>query len=248
MSQSQIIFGFHSIISRLRQSSHSIDEIIIDKDRNDPRSKEIINLAKEYNIRVLSVDRSRLDGLTSNNNHQGVVAMVKQIKVPFLTIDDILEGDLSEPVFFLILDGVEDPHNLGACLRVADCMGVDAVIVPKDRAVGLNATVRKVASGAAESVPLIVVTNLARTIRALKEANVLIVGTAEDGNYSLYDSNLKGSIAIVLGSEGDGLRRLTKKVCDTLIKIPMLGVVESLNVSVAAGICLSEVRRQRINL
>jgi 23S rRNA (guanosine2251-2'-O)-methyltransferase len=174
--------------------------------------------------------------------------MVKQIKVPFLTIEDILEGDLSEPVFFLILDGVEDPHNLGACLRVADCMGVDAVIVPKDRAVGLNATVRKVASGAAESVPLIVVTNLARTIRALKEVNVLIVGTAEDGDHSLYNSNLKGSIAIVLGSEGDGLRRLTKEVCDTLIKIPMLGVVESLNVSVAAGICLSEVRRQRINL
>ena len=245
MSQSQIIFGFHPIISRLRQSSHSIDEIIIDKDRNDPRSKEIINLAKEYNIRVLTVDRSRLDGLTSNKNHQGVVAMVKQIKVPFLTIEDILEGDLKESAFFLILDGVEDPHNLGACLRVADGMGVHAVIAPKDRAVGLNATVRKVASGAAESVPFIVVTNLARTIRDLKDQGVLVVGTAEDGAESLYQSNLSGPIAVVLGSEGSGLRRLTRDVCDFLIKIPMLGTVESLNVSVASGIVLSEIRRQR---
>ena len=246
MSQMQVIFGFHSIISRVRQSSHSINEILVDKDRSDPRTKEITILAKEHNIRVLNVDRARLDGLVSNKNHQGVVAMVKQIKEAFVTVEDILEGELSEPVFFLVLDGVEDPHNLGACLRVADCMGVHAVIVPKDRAVGLNATVRKVASGAAESIPLIVVTNLARTIRLLKDANVNVLGTAENGDFSLYDFDLKGPIAIVLGSEGDGLRRLTKEVCDSLLKIPMLGAVESLNVSVAAGIFLAEVRRQRI--
>jgi len=213
MSQSQIIFGFHPIVSQLRQSSRSIQEIYLDSDRNDPRAKEIIELAKENNIRILMVDRARLD--------------------------------LKEPAFFLILDGVEDPHNLGACLRVADGMGVHAVIAPKDRAVGLNATVRKVASGAAESIPFIVVTNLARTIRQLKEEGVIVVGTAEDGEESLYEVNFKGPVAVVLGSEGSGLRRLTREVCDFLIKIPMLGAVESLNVSVASGIVLSEIRRQR---
>jgi len=239
MSQSQIIFGFHPIISQLRQSSRSIQEIYLDSDRNDPRAKEIIELAKENNIRILMVDRARLD------KHQGVVAKIIPLVIPYKTVEDILESELKEPAFFLILDGVEDPHNLGACLRVADGMGVHAVIAPKDRAVGLNATVRKVASGAAESVPFIVVTNLARTIRQLKEEGVLVVGTAEDGAESLYEANFKGSIAVVLGSEGSGLRRLTREVCDFLIKIPMLGSVESLNVSVASGIVLSEIRRQR---
>jgi 23S rRNA (guanosine2251-2'-O)-methyltransferase len=192
------------------------------------------------------VDRARLDGIASQSKHQGVVAKIIPLVIPYKTVEDILEGDLKEPAFFLILDGVEDPHNLGACLRVADGMGVHAVIAPKDRAVGLNATVRKVASGAAESVPFIVVTNLARTIRDLKEQGVLVVGTAEDGAESLYQSNLSGPIAVVLGSEGSGLRRLTRDVCDFLIKIPMLGAVESLNVSVASGIVLSEIRRQRL--
>ena len=159
MSQSQIIFGFHPIISQLRQSSRSIQEIYLDSDRNDPRAKEIIELAKENNIRILMVDRARLDGIASQSKHQGVVAKIIPLVIPYKTVEDILEGDLKEPAFFLILDGVEDPHNLGACLRVADGMGVHAVIAPKDRAVGLNATVRKVASGAAESVPFIVVTN-----------------------------------------------------------------------------------------
>ena len=245
MSQSQIIFGFHPIISQLRQSSRSIQEIYLDSDRNDPRAKEIIELAKENNIRILMVDRARLDGIASQSKHQGVVAKIIPLVIPYKTVEDILEGDLKEPAFFLILDGVEDPHNLGACLRVADGLGVHAVIAPKDRAVGLNATVRKVASGAAESVPFIVVTNLARTIRDLKDQGVLVVGTAEDGAESLYQSNLSGPIALVLGSEGSGLRRLTRDVCDFLIKIPMLGTVESLNVSVASGIVLSEIRRQR---
>jgi 23S rRNA (guanosine2251-2'-O)-methyltransferase len=245
MSQSQIIFGFHPIISQLRQSSRSIQEIYLDSDRNDPRAKEIVELAKENNIRILMVDRARLDGIASQAKHQGVVAKIIPLVIPYKTVEDILEGDLKEPAFFLILDGVEDPHNLGACLRVADGMGVHAVIAPKDRAVGLNSTVRKVASGAAESVPFIVVTNLARTIRQLKEQGVLVVGTAEDGVESLYQSTLSGPIAVVLGSEGSGLRRLTRDVCDLLVKIPMLGAVESLNVSVASGIVLSEIRRQR---
>ncbi len=245
MSQSQIIFGFHPIISQLRQSSRSIQEIYLDNERNDPRTKEILELAKENNIRVLMIDRTRLDGIAPQSKHQGVVAKIIPLVIPYKTVEDILESNLTEPAFFLILDGVEDPHNLGACLRVADGMGVHAVIAPKDRAVGLNATVRKVASGAAESVPFIVVTNLARTIRELKNRGVLVIGTAEDGTESIYETSFKGPIAVVLGSEGNGLRRLTKEVCDFLIKIPMLGTIESLNVSVASGIVLSEIRRQR---
>lgn len=245
MSQSQIIFGFHPIISQLRQSSRSIQEIYLDNERNDPRTKEILELAKENNIRVLMIDRTRLDGIAPQSKHQGVVAKIIPLVIPYKTVEDILESNLTEPAFFLILDGVEDPHNLGACLRVADGMGVHAVIAPKDRAVGLNATVRKVASGAAESVPFIVVTNLARTIRELKNRGVLVIGTAEDGTESIYETSFKGPIAVVLGSEGNGLRRLTKEVCDFLIKIPMLGAIESLNVSVASGIVLSEIRRQR---
>jgi 23S rRNA (guanosine2251-2'-O)-methyltransferase len=165
--------------------------------------------------------------------------------IPYKDIHDILESDLTEPPFFLILDGVEDPHNLGACLRVADAMGVHAVIAPKDRAVGLNATVRKVACGAAETVPFLAVTNLARTIRELKEAGVFVVGTTMDAPSNLLNIKLDGPIALVLGAEGDGIRRLTAETCDALVTIPMFGSVESLNVSVASGICLYEVRRQR---
>lgn len=246
MSQSRIIFGFHAIQSRLRQNSASIQELMIDKDRIDARMRDLLHVAKQNQVRVMELERSRLDGIAgAHARHQGVVARVLDTPMPYQDIDDILESELSEPVLLLVLDGVEDPHNLGACLRVADGMGVHAVIVPKDRAVGLNATVRKVASGAAESVPFIVVTNLARTIRQLKDEGVLVVGTAEDGAESLYEANFKGPIAVVLGSEGSGLRRLTREVCDFLIKIPMLGAVESLNVSVASGIVLSEIRRQR---
>jgi 23S rRNA (guanosine2251-2'-O)-methyltransferase len=168
--------------------------------------------------------------------------------MPYQDIDDILESELSEPVLLLILDGVEDPHNLGACLRVADAMGVHAVIAPKDRAVGLNATVRKVACGAAETVPFITVTNLARTLRELKEKGVFVIGTSAEANSELPQAQLQGPLAIVLGAEGTGLRRLTEENCDSLIKIPMLGTVESLNVSVASGICLYEIRRQRMQL
>jgi 23S rRNA (guanosine2251-2'-O)-methyltransferase len=194
----------------------------------------------------MQVDRARLDGLAGmNGRHQGVIARVIDTPIPYKDIHDILESDLKEPPFFLILDGVEDPHNLGACLRVADAMGVHAVIAPKDRAVGLNATVRKVASGAAETVPFIAVTNLARTIRELKEAGVFVVGTTMDAPSTLLNIKLDGPIAIVLGSEGDGIRRLTAETCDALVTIPMFGSVESLNVSVASGICLYEARRQR---
>ena len=252
MSDARILFGFHAVLSRMRQHATSVQEILIDRDRIDARMKDMLKMAESVGIRTMEVDRTRLDGLAGmNGRHQGVLARVIDMPIPYKDIHDILESDLKEPPFFLILDGVEDPHNLGACLRVADAMGVHAVIAPKDRAVGLNATVRKVASGAAETVPFIAVTNLARTIRELKEAGVFVVGTTLDAPEgkavptNLLNTKLDGPIAIVLGAEGDGIRRLTAENCDALVTIPMFGSVESLNVSVASGICLYEVRRQR---
>jgi 23S rRNA (guanosine2251-2'-O)-methyltransferase len=252
MADARILFGFHAVLSRMRQHATSIEEILIDKDRIDARMKDLLSLAEAAGVRTMQVDRARLDGLAGmNGRHQGVIARVVDTPIPYKDIHDILESDLKEPPFFLVLDGVEDPHNLGACLRVADAMGVHAVIAPKDRAVGLNATVRKVACGAAETVPFIAVTNLARTLRELKDAGVFIVGTtldAPEGKVapsSLLNTKLDGPIAIVLGAEGDGIRRLTAETCDSLVTIPMFGSVESLNVSVASGICLYEARRQR---
>lgn len=246
MSDARILFGFHAVLSRLRQHGASVQEILIDRDRVDARMKDLLNMAESAGVRVMQVERSRLDGMAGmNGRHQGVIARVVDTPIPYKDIHDILESDLTEPPFFLILDGVEDPHNLGACLRVADAMGVHAVIAPKDRAVGLNATVRKVACGAAETVPFIAVTNLARTIRELKEAGVYVVGTTMDSQNTLLNTKLDGPIALVLGAEGDGMRRLTAETCDALMTIPMFGSVESLNVSVASGICLYEVRRQR---
>lgn len=246
MSDARILFGFHAVLSRLRQHAASVQEILIDRDRIDARMKDLLNMAQTADVRVMQVERSRLDGMAGvNGRHQGVIARVVDTPIPYKDIHDILESDLDEPPFFLILDGVEDPHNLGACLRVADAMGVHAVIAPKDRAVGLNATVRKVACGAAETVPFIAVTNLARTIRELKEAGVFVVGTTMDAPGTLHNTKLQGPIALVLGAEGDGMRRLTTEACDALITIPMYGSVESLNVSVASGICLYEIRRQR---
>jgi len=246
MSDARILFGFHAVLSRLRQHSASVQEILIDRERVDARMKDLLNMAENADVRVMQVERSRLDGIAGmNGRHQGVIARVVDTPIPYKDIHDILESDLNEPAFFLILDGVEDPHNLGACLRVADAMGVHAVIAPKDRAVGLNATVRKVACGAAETVPFIAVTNLARTIRELKEAGVYVIGTTMDAPSTLLNTKLQGPIALVLGAEGDGMRRLTTEACDALITIPMYGSVESLNVSVASGICLYEIRRQR---
>lgn len=247
MTDTRILFGFHAILSRMRQHAGSIQEILIDKDRIDPRMKDLLHMAEQANVRVMQVERSRLDGMAGRDGrHQGVIARVADTAMPYKDIHDILEADLNEPPFFLVLDGVEDPHNLGACLRVADAMGVHAVIAPKDRAVGLNATVRKVACGAAETVPFIAVTNLARTLRELKDAGVFIVGTTMDAPSALPNTKLDGPIALVLGAEGDGMRRLTAETCDALITIPMFGSVQSLNVSVASGICLYEVRRQRL--
>ncbi|MDR2876097.1 MAG: 23S rRNA (guanosine(2251)-2'-O)-methyltransferase RlmB [Methylobacillus sp.] len=246
MSITRVVFGFHAVTSRLRQNPASVQEICMDKTRKDARMQDLLQLAEQKNVRVMQMEKERLDGLAANGRHQGVLARVADVPLPYQDIHDILESDLTEPPFFLVLDGVEDPHNLGACLRVADAMGVHAVIAPKDRAAGLNATVRKVASGAAETVPFIAVTNLARTLRELKDAGVWLVGAVAEAEHELHNAKLTGALALVLGAEGTGLRRLTAETCDQRIRIPMFGTVESLNVSVASGICLYEARRQRM--
>jgi 23S rRNA (guanosine2251-2'-O)-methyltransferase len=206
--------------------------------------KDLLTAASDKNVRVMTLEKPRLDGMAAHGRHQGVLAKVVDTPIPYLDIHDVLEA-LDEPPFLLLLDGVEDPHNLGACLRVADAMGVHAVIAPKDRAAGINATVRKVACGAAESVPFIAVTNLARTMRELKDAGIWLLGAAMETESDLFSINMPSAVGIVLGAEGHGLRRLTAETCDALVRIPMLGSVESLNVSVASGICLYEARRQR---
>ncbi|MDO9114432.1 MAG: 23S rRNA (guanosine(2251)-2'-O)-methyltransferase RlmB [Polaromonas sp.] len=245
MSQSLLIYGFHAVTSRLRQDAGSVHEIYIDQGRHDQRSRDLLQLAEAHGVKTLLMPRQRLDGM-AGDKHQGVVAKVSAQAVLPHTLDAVLEN-LSESALLLVLDGVQDPHNLGACLRVADAMGAHAVIAPRDRAVGLNPTVRKVASGAAETVPFITVTNLARTLRELQELGVWVIGTAGEADQDLFSMKLDGPVAWVLGAEGEGLRRLTRENCDELARIPMYGSVESLNVSVAAGICLFESRRQRIS-
>ena len=243
MAESRIIYGFHAVTSRLRASAASVKELYVDAAREDRRAHELLKTAESRGTRVMRVDEKRLDGLTHHARHQGVAARIEIAALP-THIEDVLEV-LVEPALLLVLDGVTDPHNLGACLRVADAMGVHAVIAPKDRAVGINATVSKVASGAAEAVPYIAVTNLARAMRELKERGVWIVGADERSDQDLYAARLDGPMAWVLGAEGEGMRRLTREHCDEVVRIPMLGTVESLNVSVSAGICLAETRRQR---
>lgn len=243
MADLRIIYGFHPVVSRLRQNAAAVKEIYVDSERRDRRVQDLLRLAESRGTRVMLVEGTRLDGITGNARHQGVAARVEAARLP-AHIDDVLDN-LSEPALLLILDGVTDPHNLGACLRVADAMGVHAVIAPKDRAAGINPTVAKVASGAAETVPYIAVTNLARAMRELKEREIWLIGADEAAGQELYATKLKGALAWVLGAEGEGLRRLTRETCDELVRIPMLGTVESLNVSVSAGICLAETRRQR---
>ena len=245
MSEKKIIYGFHSITSRIRLDVNSVKDIYLDEARNDARMADLMKLIKLHDINFHLSSKNRLDGMIPNSKHQGVIASIMEVKQKYITVEDILEEGADEPLLFLILDGIEDPHNLGACFRVADAMGVHAIICPKDNAVGVNATVRKVACGGAESVPFIAVTNIGRTIRYLKEKGLFVIGTDGDSDKDIYQENLSGPIAIVLGSEGKGMRRLTRELCDTLISIPMHGQVESLNVSVASGICLSEIRRQR---
>lgn len=244
MSQTRFIHGFHAIIAKLRHQPAAIQEIFIDAQRQDARARDLLKHAELHGVRVLPVDGKRLEGMAGGSaRHQGVVACITADQ-RHVSLDDVLDT-LEEPAFLLVLDGIQDPHNLGACLRVADAVGAHAVIAPKDRAVGLTQTAIKVASGAAESVPYITVTNLARTLRELQEREIWVIGTDAEAKEDLYTAQWPQATAWVLGAEGDGMRRLTKETCDQLVTIPMLGSVQSLNVSVASGVCLYEARRRR---
>jgi 23S rRNA (guanosine2251-2'-O)-methyltransferase len=240
----KFIFGFHAVTARLRHEASSVDEIYVDAARHDRRMGDLLRAAKEANVRVIQADDARLSAMVGTRRHQGVVANAAPLSLA-RNLDELLDA-VQGPPLILLLDGVTDPHNLGACLRVADGAGAHAVIAPKDRAVGLNATAAKVASGAAETVPYITVTNLARTMRELQERDIWITGTTEDAEKSVFEADFTGGTALVMGSEGEGMRRLTREHCDLLVSLPMLGTVESLNVSVASGICLYEARRQRM--
>jgi 23S rRNA (guanosine2251-2'-O)-methyltransferase len=246
MAQTGILFGFHAVQGRLRADPGSIEEILVDTGRADPRMKELERQAAERGVRVLRVDAARLAGFAGDGRHQGVVARVLASRQRWTSFEDCLDAVTAEPPLVLVLDGVTDPHNLGAILRAADGAGVHAVIAPKDRAAGISATVSKVASGAAESVPYFMVPNLARALGDLKERGLWVVGLADDAPDDLYAADLPAPLALVLGAEGAGMRRLTRERCDALVRLPMRGAVESLNVSVAAGICLYEARRRRL--
>lgn len=246
MSKKISIFGLHSVRALLDQHPERLVEVYATRERQDTTVQELVQQAQRLGVRPQFVPKATLDKRAEGGNHQGIV--VTALEAPQLTENDLpgLVEQAGDRTLFLILDGITDPHNLGACLRTADAAGVTAVIVPKDKSASVNPTVRKVASGAAETVPLVQVTNLARALRDLQDLHVWIIGTAGEATKSVYQVDYQGPTAIVMGAEGDGMRRLTRETCDELIKIPLLGTVSSLNVSVATGVCLYEVVRQRL--
>jgi len=254
MSSPKIVFGFHAAGVRMRTAPQSVIEVHFDASRRDARMRQFLDRATEAGVRLIESDGLRLSKLCGTHAHQGVAARVHEITRTH-SLDELLENleeaqaalpvDQRTAPLLLVLDGVTDPHNLGACLRVADGAGAHAVIAPKDHAAGINATVAKVASGAADTVPYFMVTNLARTLNELKERSIWVIGTSDTATRSVYQADLRQPVALVLGAEGAGMRQLTAKTCDELVRIPMHGAVESLNVSVASGVCLYEALRQR---
>jgi 23S rRNA (guanosine2251-2'-O)-methyltransferase len=239
----RVLAGFHAVGARLRHAPASIETIYVDERRRDGRMVDLQQRAKSLGVRVALIDAERLRGLAGEAPHQGVVALAAELEQA-ISLDDVLNR-IDANTLLLLLDGVTDPRNLGACLRVADAAGVSAVIVPRDRSAGLTTSALKAAAGAAETVPLIAVTNLARAMDDLRDVDVRMVGAAGEAKQSLYDLDLTGPLAWALGAEDSGLRRLTRERCDVLAHIPLAGHVESLNVSVATGICLFESKRQR---
>lgn len=240
-----LICGPHAVLAALKARPEEIDGLWVSNERRDPRVSGVLAVAHAAHIKVHRSPRAALDRMSEGVAHQGVIA--RRLAVPrpvHKTLADFIAGLTAKPLI-LVLDGVQDPHNLGACLRVADASGAQAVVVPRDRAAPLSAVARRAAAGAAETLPIFEVTNLARALEELKEAGVWIIGTTADAEQNLFEADLKGPVALVLGGEGDGMRRLTRENCDLLINIPMYGTVESLNVSVAAGVCLFEAARQR---
>ncbi|TSE31920.1 23S rRNA (guanosine(2251)-2'-O)-methyltransferase RlmB [Tepidimonas taiwanensis] len=252
-SDTKILFGFHAVGVRVKTAPDSVLEVYVDAMRRDARMRQFLQRAADAGVRVIEADGPRLAKLAGGAHHQGVVARVRPVEQA-RTLDDLLDQlaaraeveQRADPPLLLVLDGVTDPHNLGACLRVADGAGAHAVVAPKDQSCGLNATVAKVASGAAETVPYFMVTNLARTLQSLKDRGLWIVGTSDDAPRSLYQYDWRGPVALVMGAEGKGIRPLVRRTCDELVSIPMRGAVESLNVSVASAVCLYELVRQRL--
>ena len=246
-STPKVLFGFHAVGVRIKTAPTSVFEVFFDVSRRDARMRQFTDRAREAGVRLIESDGLRLAKMCGSHGHQGVVARVDALAL-VKSLDELLEqleaDGVAQPLL-LVLDGVTDPHNLGACLRVADGAGAHAVIAPKDHAAGISAIVSKVASGAAETMPYFMVTNLARTLSELKERNIWCIGTSDDAEKTIYDVNLTGPVALILGAEGEGMRQLTRKTCDELVSIPMHGAVESLNVSVASGVCLYEALRQR---
>ena len=244
---SKNLFGFHAVGVRIKTAPKSVYEVFYDVQRRDARMRAFTDRARDSGIKLVESDGLRLAKMCGSHGHQGVVARVDAL-AQVTSLDELLENleasGIKNPLL-LVLDGVTDPHNLGACLRVADGAGAHAVIAPKDHAAGISAIVSKVASGAAETMPYFMVTNLARTLGELKERNIWCIGTSDDAEKTIYDVDLTGPVALVLGAEGEGMRQLTRKTCDQLVSIPMHGAVESLNVSVASGVCLYEALRQR---
>lgn len=244
MAQQEWLYGLHAMQSVLENEPERVIELFVLKGRNDERLVNIVNQARRFGVSVQFCQRKALDDKVQGEQHQGVVARAKPARVlDEADLDQVL--DKHEQPFLLVLDGVTDPHNLGACLRTADAAGVHAVVVPKDKSASLTGTVRKVACGAAEVLPLIQVTNLSRTLKHLQDKGLWIIGTAGEAEQMIYDAKLTGPTALVMGAEGKGMRRLTRENCDELVKLPMAGTVSSLNVSVATGVCLYEIVRQR---
>ena len=248
MSHQPIVFGLHAVQAILQRQPERILRLHVVNVRGDKKMEAILSLASDANIHVETATRQQLDRLCNEGNHQGVVALCTKASVYGESDLKSFLANLDAPPFLLILDGVQDPHNLGACFRSADAAGVHAIIAPKDKSVGITPVVSKVACGATEALPFFQVTNLARTIEAIKAENIWVYGAAGEADKTIYQTALTGPLALVLGSEGDGLRRLTRDLCDGLVKIPMFGSVSSLNVSVATGICLFEAVRQRNSL
>lgn len=240
-SKSELIYGIHAVESALKHACENVLEVWILQGRKDERIQTIIKLAQKHGIALEAISSDKMKKKCPDGSHQGVIANMRPAKKNAVVLEDIIERDR---LLLLILDEVQDPHNIGACLRTADAAGVDAVIVSKNRSPGITSVVRKVASGAADTVPFIQVSNLARAMQQLRDSNVWIIGTCDDTDTSIYDITPTHRMAVVMGSEGKGMRRLTRENCDELVSIPMAGTVESLNISVATGISLYEIKRK----
>jgi 23S rRNA (guanosine2251-2'-O)-methyltransferase len=242
----ELIYGIHAVEAAIRKQPENILQVFVQQDRNDNRIKTILTLTKNSGISIQAISNDRLKEKCPKARHQGVVAEIRQSSSTAISLEDILQR---ESVLLLALDEVQDPHNIGACLRTADAVAVDAVIVSKNRSPALTPVIRNVASGGAETVPYIMVSNLVRALEKIKQSNVWVIGTSGDCEQTIYDSSdstgVNKRLALVMGSEGKGLRRLTREACDELVSIPMQGTVESLNISVAAAVCLYEIRRQQ---